>query len=144
MWMRSSSSRVPFSRVVSLELGCEFAYAANEFADTNTRGVIPVKYRLPRDAPVVRGEKSRRDISENDVIVRDRCAGGNVVDLQALGAGGLCHWCDSALGDAITDFAAEHSSLSNCWSECPIICGGLHSECPLCVCGLPLEIVGTS
>jgi len=126
--------------LVSLELGCEFAYA-ERFADTTRAGLFPVEYRLPRALqPVVRG---KRVAIVNDVISAGSAVRGTLSDLQSLGAGVVAIGALLALGDAIIDFAAElrvalellERMPNNLW---------IPSECPLCAAGMPLEIASTS
>jgi orotate phosphoribosyltransferase len=126
--------------LVSLELGCDFAYA-ERFADTTREGLYPVEYRVPRALqPAVKG---KRVAVVNDVINAGSAVRGAFSDLQALGAGVVAIGALLALGDAITEFAAEHHVAlellehmpNNLWTP---------SQCPLCVAGTPLEIVGTS
>jgi len=126
--------------LVSLELGCDFAYA-ERFADTTREGLYPVEYRLPRALqPAVKG---KRVAVVNDVISAGSAVRGTFSDLQALGAGVVAFGALLALGDAIAEFAAEHGVAlellerlpNNLWTP---------SQCPLCAAGMPLEIVGTS
>jgi len=126
--------------LVSLELGCEFAYA-ERFADTTREGLFPVKYRLPRALqPVVRG---KRVAIVNDVISAGSAVRGTLSDLQALGAGVVAIGALLALGDAIMDFAAEHRVALELLERVPNNLW-IPSECPLCVAGVPLEIAGAS
>ncbi len=126
--------------LVSLELGCEFAYA-ERFVDTTREGLFPVEYRLPRALqPTVHG---KRVAIVNDVISAGSAVRGTFSDLQALGAGVVAIGALLALGDAIIEFAAEHHvalellerTPNNLWTP---------SQCPLCAAGMPLEIAGTS
>jgi len=126
--------------LVSLELGCDFAYA-ERFADTTREGLYPVEYRLPKALqPAVQG---KRVAIVNDVISAGSAVQGTFFDLQALGAGVVAIGALLALGDAVTEFAAKHHVAlellermpNNLWTP---------SECPLCAAGMPLEIVGTS
>ena len=126
--------------LVSLELGCDFVYA-ERFADTTREGLYPVEYRLPRALhPAVKG---RRVAIVNDVISAGSAVRGTYFDLQAAGAEVIVIGALLALGDAIAEFVAEqHIALellekipNSLWTP---------SQCPLCVAGVPLEIVGTS
>jgi orotate phosphoribosyltransferase len=126
--------------LVSLELGCEFAYA-ERFADTKREGVFPVEYRLPKTLqPAVKG---KRVAIVNDVINAGSAVRGTFFDLQELGSVVVAIGALLALGNAIGKFAAEHHVAlklleqmpNNLWTP---------SECPLCAAGKPLEIVGTS
>jgi orotate phosphoribosyltransferase len=126
--------------LVSLELGCDFAYA-ERFADTTREGLFPVEYRLPKALqPVVKG---KRVAIVNDVINAGSAVRGTFFDLQALGAGLVAIGALLALGDAIAEFATEHHVAlellermpNNLWTP---------SECPLCAAGMPLEVVGIS
>jgi orotate phosphoribosyltransferase len=126
--------------LVSLELGCDFAYA-ERFADTTRAGLYPVEYRLPKALqPKVKG---KRVAIVNDIINAGSAVRGTYFDLQALGAEVVAIGALLALGDAITEFTAErHVALellermpNNLWTP---------SECPLCAAGKPLEIVGMS
>jgi orotate phosphoribosyltransferase len=126
--------------LVSLELGCDFAYA-ERFADTTRQGLYPVEYRLPRALqPAVKG---KRVAIVNDVISAGSAVRGTFSDLQALGAGVVAVGALLALGDAIAEFAAEHCVAlellermpNNLWTP---------AQCPLCAAGMPLEIAGTS
>jgi orotate phosphoribosyltransferase len=126
--------------LVSLELGCEFAYA-ERFADTTREGLFPVKYRLPRALqPVVRG---KRVAIVNDVISAGSAVRGTLSDLQALSTEVVAIGALLALGDAIIDFAAEHPVALELLERMPNNMW-IPSECPLCVAGMPLEIAGTS
>ena len=126
--------------LVSLELGCDFAYA-ERFADTTRKGLYPVEYRLPKALqPAVKG---KRVAIVNDVISAGSAVRGSFSDLQTLGASVVGIGALLALGDAIAQFAAENRVAlellermpTNLWTP---------SECPLCAAGVPLEIVGTS
>jgi orotate phosphoribosyltransferase len=126
--------------LVSLELGCDFAYA-ERFADTTREGLFPVECRLPKALqPVVKG---KRVAIVNDVINAGSAVRGTLFDLQALGAGLVAIGALLALGDAIAEFATEHHVAlellermpNNLWTP---------SECPLCAAGMPLEVVGIS
>jgi orotate phosphoribosyltransferase len=126
--------------LVSLELGCDFAYA-ERFADSTREQLYAVEYRLPKALqPVVKG---KRVAIVNDFINAGSAVRGTFFDLQALGAEVVAIGALLALGDAITEFAAEHHVAlelleqmpNNLWTP---------SECPLCAAGKPLEIVGTS
>src|SRR6266576_3645078 len=91
--------------LVSLELGCDFAYA-ERFADTTREGLYPVEYRLPKALqPAVKG---KRVAIVNDVISAGSAVRGTFSDLQALGAGVVAVGALLALCDAIAEFAAEH------------------------------------
>jgi len=126
--------------LVSLELGCDFAYA-ERFADTTREGLFPVEYRLPKALqPVVKG---KRVAIVNDVINAGSAVRGTFFDLQALGADVVAIGALLALGDAIAEFVTEHHVAlellermpNNLWTP---------SECPLCAAGMPLEVVGIS
>jgi len=126
--------------LVSLELGCEFAYA-ERFADATREGLFPVKYRLPRALqPAVHG---KRVAIVNDVISAGSAVRGAFFDLQALGADVVAIGALLALGDAIMDFAAEHRVALELLERVPNNLW-IPSECPLCVAAMPLEIAGTS
>jgi orotate phosphoribosyltransferase len=126
--------------LVSLEVGCDFAYA-ERFADTTREGLYPVEYRLPKALQTA--VKDKRVAIVNDVINAGSAVRGTFSDLQALGANVVAIGALLVLGDAITEFAAEHNAAlelleqmpNNLWTP---------SECPLCAAGMPLEIVGTS
>jgi orotate phosphoribosyltransferase len=126
--------------LVSLELGCDFAYA-ERFADATREGLYPVEYRLPKALQAtVRG---KRVAIVNDVISAGSAVRGTYFDLQAVGVNVVVIGALLALGDAITEFAAEHHIAlellekmpNNLWTP---------SQCPLCTAGMPLEIAGTS
>ena len=126
--------------LVSLELGCEFAYA-ERFADTTREGLFPVEYRLPRALqPVVRG---KRVAIVNDVISAGSAVRGTFSDLQALGASVVALGALLALGDAIGKFTAEHHVALELLERMPNNLW-MPSECPLCAAGVQLEIAGTS
>ncbi len=126
--------------LVSLELGCDFAYA-ERFADSTREGLFPVEYRLPMALqPAVKG---KRVAIVNDVINAGSAVRGTFFDLQALGAGVVAIGALLALGDAITEFAAKHDVALELLERMPINLW-VPSECPLCAAGMPLEIVGTS
>ncbi len=126
--------------MVSLELGCDFAYA-ERFADTRREGLFPVEYRLPKSLHPA--AKSKRVAIVNDVINAGSAVRGTHFDLQALGARVVAIGALLALGDAINEFAGEHhiplelleQMPNNLWTP---------SECPLCAASVPLEIAGTS
>jgi orotate phosphoribosyltransferase len=126
--------------MVSLELGCDFAYA-ERFADTTRDGLFPVEYRLPKSLHPA--AKSKRVAIVNDVINAGSAVRGTFFDLQEHGAGVVAIGALLALGDAIKEFAAEHQvpleilerMPNNLWTP---------SECPLCAASVPLEIAGTS
>jgi orotate phosphoribosyltransferase len=126
--------------LVSLELGCDFAYA-ERFAEPKREGLYPVEYRLPRALqPAVQG---KRVAIVNDVINAGSAVRGAFSDLQALGASVVAIGALLALGDAIAEFATRHhlalellqQTPNNLWTP---------PQCPLCAAGEPLEIVGTS
>jgi orotate phosphoribosyltransferase len=126
--------------LVSLELGCDFVYA-ERFADATREGLYPVEYRLPKALqPAVKG---RRVAIVNDVISAGSAVRGTYFDLQTVGAEVIAIGALLALGDDITEFAAGHQIAlelleqlaNNLWTP---------SQCPLCVAGMPLEIVGTT
>ncbi len=126
--------------LVSLELGCEFVYA-ERFADETREGLFPVEYRLPKALrPAVKG---KRVAIVNDVINAGSAVRGAFFDLKTHGARVVTISALLALGEAITEFAAERGIAlellerkpNHLWTP---------SECPLCVSGVPLEIVGTS
>jgi len=126
--------------LVSLELGCEFAYA-ERFADTTHEGLFPVEYRLPRALqPAVHG---KRVAIVNDVISAGSAVRGTFSDLRALGARVVAIGALLALGDAIGKFTAEHHVALELLERMPNNLW-IPSECPLCVAGMPLEIAGTS
>jgi orotate phosphoribosyltransferase len=70
--------------MVSLELGCDFAYA-ERFADTRREGLFPVEYRLPKSLHPA--AKSKRVAIVNDVINAGSAVRGTFFDLQEHGAG---------------------------------------------------------
>jgi orotate phosphoribosyltransferase len=126
--------------LVSLELGCDLVYA-ERFANAAREGLFPVEYRLPKALqPMV---KDKRIAIVNDVISAGSAVRGTFFDLQSLGARVVVIGALLALGEAISEFAAEHRVAlellermpNNLWTP---------SECPLCAAGMPLEIVGTS
>jgi len=126
--------------LVSLELGCDFAYA-ERFADTTREGLFPVEYRLPRALqPVVRG---KRVAIVNDVISAGSAVRGTFSDLRALGARVVALGALLALGDAIGKFTAEHHVALELLERMPNNLW-IPSECPLCAAGVRLEIAGTS
>ena len=125
--------------LVSLELGCEFAYA-ERFANTTREGLFPVEYRLPRALqPAVHG---KRVAIVNDVISAGSAVRGTFFDLQALGARVVALGALLALGDAIGKFTAEHHVALELLERIPNNLW-IPSECPLCAAGMQLEIVGT-
>ncbi len=126
--------------LVSLELGCDFAYA-ERFVDTSHEGLFPVGYRVPE--ALQRAIKGKRVAIVNDFISAGSAVRGTYADLKALGASVVVIGALLALGDAIAEFAAKQGLAlellarmpNNLWTP---------SECPLCAAGTPLEIVGTS
>jgi orotate phosphoribosyltransferase len=126
--------------LVSLELGCDFAYA-ERFADTKREGLYPVDYRLAKSLqPEVKG---KRVAIVNDFISAGSAVRGTFSDLQALGADVIAIGALLALGDAIAEFAAEQRVALELLERMPNNLW-IPSECPLCAAGMPLEIVGTS
>ena len=126
--------------LVSLELGCDFVYA-ERLADATREGLCPVEYRLPKTLqPAAKG---RRVAIVNDVISAGSAVRGTYFDLQAVGAEVIVIGALLALGDAITEFAAEHRIALEILEQMP---NNLWTppQCPLCVAGVPLEVVGTS
>jgi orotate phosphoribosyltransferase len=126
--------------LVSLELGCDFVYA-ERFADATREGLYPVEYRLPKALqPAVKG---RRVAIVNDVISAGSAVRGTYFYLQFVVAEVIVIGALLALGDAITEFVVGHHIAlellekipNNLWTP---------SQCPLCVTGVPLEVVGTS
>src|ERR1700680_2186309 len=70
--------------LVSLELGCDFAYA-ERFADSTREGLYPVEYHLPRALqPAVKG---KRVAVVNDVINAGSPVRGPFPVLKTFGAG---------------------------------------------------------
>lgn len=126
--------------LVSLELGCEFVYA-ERFVNTTREGLYPVEYRLPRALqPAARG---KRVAIVNDVISAGSAVRGALFDLQAIGADVVAIGALLALGDTIAEFAAEHQLALELLKQMPNNLW-IPSECPLCLAGKPLEIVGMS
>ncbi len=126
--------------LVSLELGCDFAYA-ERFADTTREGLYPVEYRVPR--ALQPGVKSKRIAIVNDVVNAGSAVRGTFSDLKALGAGVVAIGALLALGDAIAEFAAEHHvALELLGADADQLMDTLPMS--LCAAGMPLEIVGTS
>ena len=126
--------------LVSLELGCHFAYA-ERFADAKRAELFPVEYHVPKDLqPMVKG---KRVAIVNDFISAGSAVRGTFLDLNSLGAKVVAIGALLALGDAVGEFVAEQRIAlelldrlpSNLWTP---------SECPLCIAGVPLEIAGTS
>jgi orotate phosphoribosyltransferase len=126
--------------LVSLELGCDFAYAVR-FMDTLREGLYPVEYRLPSaQHAAVRG---KRVAIVNDVISAGSAVRGTFFDLREIGAQVVAIGSLVVLGDAIGKFALEHRVAlellerlaNNLW---------IPSECPLCAAGMRLENVGTA
>jgi orotate phosphoribosyltransferase len=126
--------------LVSLELGCEFVYA-ERFADETREGLFPVEYRLPK--ALRSAVKCKRVAIVNDVISAGSAVRGAFFDLQTHGGHVVAISALLALGEAIFEFATGHGVAlellerkpNHLWTP---------SECPLCVSGVPLEIVGTS
>ncbi len=126
--------------LVSLELGCDFAYA-ERFADTTREGLYPVEYRLPNALQAaVRG---KRVAIVNDVISAGSAVRGTFTDLRALGVDVVAIGALLGLGDTIAEFAAEHHVALELLERMP---NNLWTpfECPLCAAGVPLEIAGAS
>jgi hypothetical protein len=83
--------------MVSLELGCDFAYA-ERFADT-TKGLYPVEYRVPKALQTT--VKGKRVAIVSDVINAGSPVRGAFSDLYALDAGVIAIGAVLALGDTI-------------------------------------------
>jgi orotate phosphoribosyltransferase len=126
--------------LVSLELGCNFAYA-ERFTDPARQGLFPVEYRIPESLrPAVSG---KRVAIVNDVISAGSAVRGTFCDLQALGARVVTIGALLALGDAIAEFSCEHHVPVELLERVPNNLW-MPSQCPLCAAGVPLEVVGTS
>jgi orotate phosphoribosyltransferase len=121
--------------LVSLELGCQFAYA-ERFDDTTRQGLFPVQYRLPKS--LHSAVSGKRVAIVNDVISAGSAVRGTFFDLREIGAKVVVIGALLALGDAITVFANEHGAAlellermpHNLWQP---------SECPLCAAGIAIE-----
>jgi len=126
--------------LVSLRLGCDFTYA-ERFANAGRAGLFPVEYRVPEGLRAA--VKGKRVAIVNDVISAGSAVRGAYIDLKEIGAEVVAIGALLALGDAIDGFAAKQGVAlellermpNNLWTP---------EECPLCVAGEPLEIVGTS
>lgn len=126
--------------LVSLELGCDFVYA-ERFANNDRQGLYPVEYRVPKaQHPAVKG---KRVAIVNDVISAGSAVRGTFFDLQAIGAEVVAIGALLALGDSIAGFAGEHQVDLELLQQMPHNLW-IPSQCPLCVAGKPLEIMGTS
>jgi orotate phosphoribosyltransferase len=126
--------------LVSLELGCDFVYA-ERFANVALESLFPVEYRLP--GALHSAVKGKRVAIVNDVISAGSAVRGATFDLQAIGADVVAIGAILALGDTISEFAAEHRVALELLQQAP------HNlwtptRCPLCAAGKPLENVGTS
>jgi orotate phosphoribosyltransferase len=126
--------------LVALKLGCDFTYA-ERFADLSHAGLYPVEYRLPK--ALHSAVRCRRVAIVNDVISAGSAVRGAYLDLKAVGASVIAIGAPLALGDAITEFAAEHHIALELLERMPNNLW-IPSQCPLCAAGMPLEIVGTS
>jgi len=126
--------------LVSLELGCDFAYA-ERFANPSREGLFPVAYRLPKGLhAAVRG---KRVAIVNDVISAGSAVRGAFRDLQSLGAEVVVIGALLGLGDSIDKFAGENRIALELLQQRP------HNlwtpeECPLCAAGQPIEIASSS
>jgi len=101
--------------LVSLELGCDFAYA-ERFADTTREGLYPVEYRLPK--ALQSAVKGKRVAIVNDVI----SAGSAVRGLSPI-----CKPLAQASSESVRflrwampspSSRPKTASPSNSWSEC--------------------------
>jgi orotate phosphoribosyltransferase len=125
--------------LVSLELGCNFAYA-ERFADPTHEGLFPVEYRVPK--ALQSAVKGKRVAIVNDVISAGSAVRGTFSDLQEVGANVVAIGALLGLGNAIAEFADERRIAlellermpNNLWTP---------SQCPLCAAGVPLEVAGT-
>src|SRR5258708_4252830 len=126
--------------LVSLELGCDFAYA-ERFVDTPHEGLFPVGYRAPE--ALQRAVKGKRVAIVNDFISAGSAVRGTYADLKALGASVVVIGALIALGHAIAEFAAKQGLALELRARMTHNLS-TPSECPLCAAGTPLEIVGTS
>jgi orotate phosphoribosyltransferase len=126
--------------LVSLELGCDFVYA-ERFANVALESLFPVEYRLP--GALHSAVKGKRVAIVNDVISAGSAVRGATFDLQAIGADVVAIGAILALGDTISEFAAEHRLALELLQQTP---HNLWTPtcCPLCAAGKPLENVGTS
>lgn len=79
----------------------------------------------------------------NDVINAGSAARGAFFDLQEIGARVVAIGSLLALGDAISQFAAERNVKLELLGRMPNNLWIL-AQCPLCAAGIPLEIVGTT
>jgi orotate phosphoribosyltransferase len=92
--------------LVSLELGCEFTYT-ERFDDRTHQGLFPLQYRLPKSLhSAVQG---KRVAIVNDVISAGSAVRGTFFELREVGAEVVVISALLALGDAISEFAKEHS-----------------------------------
>jgi orotate phosphoribosyltransferase len=126
--------------LVSLELGCDFVYA-ERFASATREGLYPVEYRVPR--ALQQAVRGKRVAIVNDVISAGSAVRGTFFDLQAIGADVVAIGALLALGEAIFEFAKEHTLALELLKQMPNNLW-IPSECPLCAAGKPLEVVGTS
>lgn len=126
--------------LVSVELGCNFAYA-ERFVDRTREGLFPVEYRAPK--VLQSAVKGKRVAIVNDVVSAGSAVRGTFSDLQALGASVVTIGALLALGDAIAEFSSEHHVPLELLERMPNSLW-TPSQCPLCVAGVPLEVVGTS
>jgi orotate phosphoribosyltransferase len=121
--------------LVSLELGCQFAYA-ERFDDKTRQGLFPVQYRLPKALHLA--VSGKRVAIVNDVISAGSAVRGTFLDLREIGAEVVAIGALLALGDAIPEFANEHGVAlellermsHNLWQP---------EECPLCAAGIAIE-----
>lgn len=120
--------------LVSLELGCQFAYA-ERFVDTTHEELFPVRYRLPISLqPAVSG---KRVAIVNDVISAGSSVRGTFFDLRAIGADIVAIGALLAFGESISEFAVQHGIAlelleripNNLWKP---------DECPLCAAGITI------
>jgi orotate phosphoribosyltransferase len=121
--------------LVSLELGCQFAYA-ERFDDTTHEELFPVQYCLPKSLyPAVSG---KRVVIVNDVISAGSAVRGTFFDLREIGAEVVAIAALLALGESITEFATKHVVALELLERIPNILWK-PQDCPLCAAGIAIE-----
>ncbi|HEY1471557.1 MAG TPA: phosphoribosyltransferase family protein [Candidatus Acidoferrum sp.] len=121
--------------LVSLELGCQFAYA-ERFDDATREGLFPVRYRLPKSLhPAVSG---KRVAIVNDVISAGSAVRGTFFDLREIGAEVVAIAALLALGESISEFATTHGVALELLERIPNNLWKLQ-DCPLCAAGIALD-----
>jgi orotate phosphoribosyltransferase len=121
--------------MVASTLDLPFVYT-QRFAAPDSRGLFPVKYRLPRVLrPEVRG---RRVAIVNDVVGAGSAIRGTWEDLVACGARPTAIATLAVMGDSAAAFASREGLALETLASFPFVLW-TPDACPLCAAGVQLE-----